>query len=424
MAYGFLDIAATASVKEAQREDGSADYWACFHGERSFDRFTENEATFIAARDSFYMATVSETGWPYVQHRGGPAGFIRMLDDKTLAFADYRGNRQYITVGNAAAGGRAALFLMDYANRRRLKISRTSRSRTWPTIRSSPPRWRRPATRRSRNACSSSHLDAFDWNCPQHITPRFTEAEIDAALAPVRERLAQLEAENKALRESTQQSARDSGGGLVISAKGCPRAKLRPAPRGASGAVKPRGNDHLYAMTIYIWLIAALWLIFIAYWAVMGVRAKRTIGARFWGREAGWRVRAVVLIVCWHCVCRWSAMPYGTRKPMRPLPARCGASSASCSARWASGSPSGRAPISGATGACRWRGGEPARHRRSLRLCAPSDLHRHIHCHARLGDRRKPILADTARAIRDLFVYSARKEEKLMLAQFPTVSAT
>ena len=122
MAYGFLDIAATASVKEAQRENGSADYWACFHGERSFDRFTENEAAFIAARDSFYMATVSESGWPYVQHRGGPPGFIRMLDDKTLAIADYRGNRQYITVGNVAAGGRASLILMDYANRRRLKI--------------------------------------------------------------------------------------------------------------------------------------------------------------------------------------------------------------------------------------------------------------------------------------------------------------
>src|ERR1700730_1375220 len=106
MAYGFLDIAATASVKEAQRENGSADYWACFHGDRTLDPFTENQAEFIAARDSFYMATVSESGWPYVQHRGGPPGFIRMLDDKTLAVADYRRNRQYIPGGPAPAAGR------------------------------------------------------------------------------------------------------------------------------------------------------------------------------------------------------------------------------------------------------------------------------------------------------------------------------
>ena len=156
MAYGFLDIAATASVKEAQRENGSADYWASFHGDRSFDRFTENEAAFIAARDSFYMATVSESGWPYVQHRGGPPGFIRMLDDKTLAIADYRGNRQYITVGNVAAGGRASLILMDYANRRRLKIFAHVEVKTLTDIRSWPQQWRRPATRRSRNACCSS----------------------------------------------------------------------------------------------------------------------------------------------------------------------------------------------------------------------------------------------------------------------------
>src|SRR6202050_2927176 len=122
MAYGFLDIAATASVKEAQRENGSADYWSEFHGERTFDRFTENEAAFIAARDSFYMATVSESGWPYVQHRGGPPGFIRMLDDKTLAVADYRGNRPYNTLGNLAAGGRASLIMVDDPARRRLKI--------------------------------------------------------------------------------------------------------------------------------------------------------------------------------------------------------------------------------------------------------------------------------------------------------------
>jgi len=201
MAYGFLDIAATASVKEAQRENGSADYWACFHGERTFDRFTENEAAFIAARDSFYMGTVSESGWPYVQHRGGPAGFIRMLDGKTLAVADFRGNRQYITVGNLAAGGRASLMLMDYANRRRLKIFAHVEVKTLADNPELAAAVATPGYKAKPERVLLFHLDAFDWNCPQHITPRFTEAEIDAALAPVRARMMELEAENKALRE-------------------------------------------------------------------------------------------------------------------------------------------------------------------------------------------------------------------------------
>ena len=201
MAYGFLDIASTASVKEAQRENGSADYWAGFHGERTFDRFTENEAAFIAARDSFYMATVSESGWPYVQHRGGPPGFIRMLDDKTLAIADYRGNRQYITVGNVAAGGRASLILMDYANRRRLKIFAHVEVKNLADDPELAAAVATPGYKAKPERVTLFHLDAFDWNCPQHITQRFTEAEIAAALAPMRVRLSELEAENKALRE-------------------------------------------------------------------------------------------------------------------------------------------------------------------------------------------------------------------------------
>jgi uncharacterized protein len=201
MAYGFLDIAATASVKEAQRENGSADYWAGFHGERTFDRFTEAETAFIATRDSFYMATVSESGWPYVQHRGGPPGFIRVLDDKTLAVADYRGNRQYITVGNLAAGGRASLILMDYANRRRLKIFAHVEVKNLDDNPELAAAVATPGYKAKPERVLKFHLDAFDWNCPQHITQRFSEAEIDAALTPVRDRLAQLEAENKTLRK-------------------------------------------------------------------------------------------------------------------------------------------------------------------------------------------------------------------------------
>ena len=110
------------SVRAARAANGSATLWDELDTDRTFDRFTPLEAEFIAARDSFYMATVAENGWPYVQHRGGPAGFLKVIDDTTLGFADFRGNRQYISLGNVAANDRVALLLMDYPNRRRLKI--------------------------------------------------------------------------------------------------------------------------------------------------------------------------------------------------------------------------------------------------------------------------------------------------------------
>jgi uncharacterized protein len=226
MAYGFLDIAATASVKEAQRQNGSADYWAGFHGERTFDRFTENEAAFIAARDSFYMATVSESGWPYVQHRGGPPGFVRMLDDKTLAVADYRGNRQYI--GNVAAGGRASLILMDYANRRRLKIFAHVEIKNLADNPELAAAVASPGYKAKLERVLLFHLDAFDWNCPQHITQRFTEAEVAEALTPIRVRLSELEAENKALREKLE--AARSSSATAIAGEG------DHAKRGGGGA--------------------------------------------------------------------------------------------------------------------------------------------------------------------------------------------
>ena len=200
MPYGFIDIAMTPSVRAVQAAMGVDGLWLDFEGDRTSDRFTAAEAAFIAARDSFYMATVSETGWPYVQHRGGPPGFLKQLDERTLAFADRRGNRQYISVGNLAADDRACLFLMDYGRRARLKIyaraetvalgaePELARLVTTPEVRGRPERIIR------------LRLEAFDWNCRQHITPRFTEAEIGVAIQPLRERLAQLEAENAVLR--------------------------------------------------------------------------------------------------------------------------------------------------------------------------------------------------------------------------------
>ena len=122
MSYGFLDIATTPSVRAAQAAMGSDGIWQDFKGHREFDRFTPEAAAFIDERDSFYMATVSEAGWPYVQHRGGAPGFLKVLDERTLAFADYRGNRQYISVGNLGADERVCLILMDYPRQARLKI--------------------------------------------------------------------------------------------------------------------------------------------------------------------------------------------------------------------------------------------------------------------------------------------------------------
>lgn len=200
MVSRFLDLTATLSVKAVQAQNGSREMWESLDGQCSFDRITEPEAGFIAARDSFYMATVSETGWPYIQHRGGPPGFLKVLGERTLGFADFRGNRQYISVGNAAANDRAALFLIDYPNRRRLKILAHIEIRD---IHESPDLAQRlalPGYRGRPERAILLHLDAFDWNCPQHITPRFTTAEVEVAMAPLHARLAQLETENQSLR--------------------------------------------------------------------------------------------------------------------------------------------------------------------------------------------------------------------------------
>ena len=200
MPYGFLDIAATTGVRAAQDVNGSGDYWAAFKGDRPSDRFTEAEIAFIAGRDSLFMATVSESGWPYVQHRGGPPGFIRILDDRTLAIADFRGNRQYISTGNLASDDRAALILMDYPNRRRLKIYARIEARDLAADPELAAKLTLPGYRAKVERGLVIHLAAFDWNCPQHITPRFSEAELAPALAPLRARLQALESENAALR--------------------------------------------------------------------------------------------------------------------------------------------------------------------------------------------------------------------------------
>jgi uncharacterized protein len=199
--YSFLDLASSASVKAAQAEMGVDHLWAPGQVDRQMEAFTAHEEAFIAERDSFYMASVSETGWPYVQYRGGPPGFLKVIDETTLAFADFRGNRQYISVGNLDANDRVALILVDYPRRARLKIlARVERlaldADPGLLARVSDPGYRAKPERVFR-----LRLAAFDWNCPQHIVPRFTETEIARAVQPLREQLEALEAENRALRE-------------------------------------------------------------------------------------------------------------------------------------------------------------------------------------------------------------------------------
>ncbi len=193
MGHKFAEIAFTPNVKKAQDVNGSRRSYARLEqGEVHHDVLGPNEATFIAERDSFYMATVSETGWPYIQHRGGPPGFIRVLDNKTIGFADFRGNRQYVSVGNLETDDRVSMILMDYPNRARLKI--LGRARLVGVddqdilSRLSLPDYRAVVERGFLIT-----IEAFDWNCPQHITPRFTPAEIGKAVAPLHQRIAELE---------------------------------------------------------------------------------------------------------------------------------------------------------------------------------------------------------------------------------------
>jgi len=203
MPYKFLDITATPSVRAAQAANGSRDMWERFKGHRTFDRFTDNEVAFIAERDSFYMATVSESGWPYVQHRGGPPGFLKVLDEKTLGFADFRGNLQYISLGNITADDRVALILVDYPNRARLKILAHMEARDFAAEPDLAARLALPGYKAKLERAFLLRLETFDWNCPQHITPRYTMADIEVAVSSLQTRIAELEAENQALRAKT-----------------------------------------------------------------------------------------------------------------------------------------------------------------------------------------------------------------------------
>ena len=195
MAANFLKHAVTDSVRKAQEQYYGAS--ESFHGAPRRDALTEDEVAFIKARDSFYIASVSENGWPYIQHRGGRAGFLRVLNPETLAFADYRGNRQMLSTGNLAANNRVALFLMDYPQRTRLKIlghARVEDAQNHPDL---VQQLAEPEVQRTVERLFFIDVVSFDWNCPKYITPRYTAEEIHGLVAPLRERIAELEAKLK-----------------------------------------------------------------------------------------------------------------------------------------------------------------------------------------------------------------------------------
>lgn len=153
----------------------------------------EWEMNFIRARDSFYMATVSESGWPYVQHRGGPAGFVKIINNKTIGYADFRGNTQYISMGNLTKHDRVALFFMDYPSRTRLKLLGHAR---FEDVSNNPELVAKLEVTHYRARIERAVLitvEAFDWNCAQYITPRFTQAEFESVIEPMKERIRELE---------------------------------------------------------------------------------------------------------------------------------------------------------------------------------------------------------------------------------------
>jgi len=211
MGRSFARIAFTPLVKKQQAFHGSRlQYERVEQSSRVCDAFTEAEREFILSRDSFYMATVSETGWPYIQHRGGEPGFLHVIDDRTIAFADYRGNKQYISIGNLEHDDRVALFLMDYPTQSRLKILGHAEVREGADAQQLIGELSEPRVRALVERALVIRIEAFDWNCQQYITPRYTEEQVVKITAPIRQRLAQVEEENKRLRAELDQSFRNN----------------------------------------------------------------------------------------------------------------------------------------------------------------------------------------------------------------------
>ena len=200
MAKNFAEIAFTDSVKLLQTINGSRKNYDRVEKLNVIDGLSINEITFINDRDSFYMATIGAKGFPYIQHRGGPKGFLKVLDSKKIGFIDFAGNKQYISVGNLDTNNNVALIMVDYPTRSRLKIFAKAEI---VELKDNPELLESLDLQNYKfrpERMMIFHVEAYDWNCPQHITPRYTVDEISSAMAPQRDYIAKLEAEIKTLK--------------------------------------------------------------------------------------------------------------------------------------------------------------------------------------------------------------------------------
>jgi uncharacterized protein len=204
MSFGSLVF--TPLVKKLQDRYGSRrQYERMENSGGSQDRFTAFETAFLAERDSFYWATMGSTGWPYVQHRGGPKGFLKVIDDHTLAFGDFRGNKQYISTGNLLTDNHVAMIMVDYPRQARLKILGRVEVLEGDPATDWLDRVRVPGEKTPIERVFVIHVEAYDWNCPQHITPRYTVEEIREGMRSIENRVEALEQENIALRKELAQ---------------------------------------------------------------------------------------------------------------------------------------------------------------------------------------------------------------------------
>ncbi|MBL9136492.1 MAG: pyridoxamine 5'-phosphate oxidase family protein [Verrucomicrobiales bacterium] len=193
MADRFMRTVLTPSVLAAQKHYFGRQY--PLEAAPARDLLTEGEIEFITTRDSFYLGTVTESGWPYIQHRGGEPGFLRVLGPGRIGFADYKGNRQMISTGNLGADDRVSLFLMDYRRRQRLKILGHARVLDARENTDLVGQLAEPKVHGIVERLFLIEVLSFDWNCPKYITPRFTLAEVEEVVAPLRQRITDLEAQ-------------------------------------------------------------------------------------------------------------------------------------------------------------------------------------------------------------------------------------
>ena len=198
MATKYLDMTFTDAVCRAQTQYyGRA---GKIVGAPDRDPLSQAETEFIAARDSFYLGSISGSGWPYIQHRGGPPGFLQVINETTLAFADYKGNRQLLSTGNVSVNDRVALFLMDYKNRERLKILGHARVEDARLHSELVAQVSDANMRSSVERLVFIDVVSFDWNCPKYITPRYSVAEVEELAGPLRARIVELEAQLRAVK--------------------------------------------------------------------------------------------------------------------------------------------------------------------------------------------------------------------------------